>query len=399
MIVTGHNFHAVYNGLLQGLIANGESATPRGRKVLEMPDPTIWTVASASNWVPNMKGRRLNIFFALAEVVWMWSGNGSVDFISFYNNSIKQFQDGDLPYFHGSYGKRVRHYGYEEDFTSRPEMPWTTRHIQAPDGTYGVYAGQESVEIDQLKSVIRKLQLDPYTRQAVVSLWDPFKDNLIEGSLDYPCNNLVYSQIRDTQRAPQLKTTVVMRSNDLILGTPYNMIQFAHLHALLAGSLGVEMGSYSVVANNLHMYETAYYPEAVQKLVARWKTGSASRPGIYGNSCLFPMGEKLTWDMRWTIPQFDTFIPVWVELEKSLRIAATNGNLDTCIFQENWELLAAAFEDQAVPIYWRELFTLLMVWHARRDKFDGWSDWTSALLETVNPTFRALALDFDPTLA
>lgn len=390
MFISAYDFHTAYNGLLSTLRNNGEEACPRGHKVLEMPQPTMWTINQPWRWAPNMKGRRLNIFFALAEVVWMWSGNGSVEFIEFYNSSIKQFADKDLPYFHGSYGKRVRHFGYHEDIQVRPEMPWTTKSIQGPDGTYGVYAGQEELEIDQIKAVINKLEHDIHTRQAVMTLWDPFKDNLVTDSKDYPCNNIVYTQVRENVLGKnQLKMTVVMRSNDLILGTPYNMIQFSHLQALLAGSLGVEVGAYSVIANNLHMYEESYYPEAVRNLVQSWKNG------IYGKHQLFDSNHLVHWDMRWSINQFDHFInEVWMDTEARLREGLTE-----VTFMSEVATLATQFEEHGVPIYWRELFHMLLVWHVRKAKFEGWQEWTTSILDAVNPTFRTLALDFDPTLS
>lgn len=393
MFISAYDFHTAYNGLLQAIRYNAENASPRGHEVMEMPGPTMWTISNPRQWAPNMKGRRLNIFFALAEVVWMWSGNGSVDFIAFYNSSIRQFQDSELPYFHGSYGKRVRHAGYREDGHDRPEMPWTTRNIQGPDGSWGVYAGQEDVEIDQIRAVVQKLSVDPQSRQAVISLWDPFKDNLVVGSKDYPCNNLVYNQIRENTATHEreLKTTVIMRSNDLILGTPYNMIQFAHLQALIAGTLGVEVGPYSVVANNLHMYASSYYPPAVRQVVDTWKAG------IYGDACLLPREFRYNWDMRWSINQFDSFVSeVWMGIEERLRGLEVVTEID---FQAEWENMSLAWEEMGVPIYWRELFSMLMVWHARKYKFENWQEYTTGILDSVSPVFRLLALDFDPTLS
>ena len=123
MFVKALDFMGAYNSLLKALHEQGVEAQPRGRVVQEFRHPVMWTISNHTNWVPGIKGRRLNIFFALAEVVWMWSGNGSVDYIAFYNESIRQFQDGDLRYFNAAYGKRVRHSGYKEDPLVRPEMP------------------------------------------------------------------------------------------------------------------------------------------------------------------------------------------------------------------------------------------------------------------------------------
>jgi thymidylate synthase len=46
-----------------------------------------------------------------------------------------------------------------------------------------------------------------------------------------------------------------MRSNDLFLGTPHNFVQFTSLQEVVAGWLGVAVGSFALVVDSLHVYE------------------------------------------------------------------------------------------------------------------------------------------------
>src|ERR1035437_3254192 len=57
-------------------------------------------------------------------------------------------------------------------------------------------------------------------------------------------------------RNGKLYWTQIMRSNDLFRGTPYNFVQFTMLQELLAGWLGVTMGSYTQLSDSLHVYES-----------------------------------------------------------------------------------------------------------------------------------------------
>jgi thymidylate synthase len=59
-------------------------------------------------------------------------------------------------------------------------------------------------------------------------------------------------------RDNKLEWLQVMRSNDLFLGTPYNFVQFTTIQEVLAGWLGVEVGSYNHVSDSLHLYERDY---------------------------------------------------------------------------------------------------------------------------------------------
>jgi thymidylate synthase len=183
-------------------------------------------------------GRNLNPFFAIAEVAWILSGHGDVETIGFFNKKMLEFQDGFEPNFHGAYGLRIRHWPREDK----------EKGLWLPD-------------LDQVEAVVGKMTADPNTTQAVISLWDPQRDNLVK-SKDYPCNNMVYYSLRDGV----LEQTVIQRSNDLVWGTPYNAIQFTHLHALVAGMLKVKMGTLTYVIQNLHLYPDLY-PDILNNLI------------------------------------------------------------------------------------------------------------------------------------
>lgn len=45
-----------------------------------------------------------------------------------------------------------------------------------------------------------------------------------------------------------------MRSNDIFLGMPYNIIQFTTIQEVLSGWLGIEPGGYVQVSDSLHAY-------------------------------------------------------------------------------------------------------------------------------------------------
>lgn len=367
------NFLTVYPELVQLVQGGGITASPRGQEVTEYPLPLAWTIQNPQKWALTIPGRKMNPFFALAEVVWMWSGKSGAEFITYYNKSFAQFLDGNIPYFNAAYGARVRHYGYREvPFRDTPH-PYTTGQVHEP------------VEVDQLFHVISKLQRDPSTRQAVVALWDPIKDNFHQ-SKDYPCNNMVYFSNRDGK----LNVTVVIRSNDLIWGTPHNMIQFAHLQALIAGSLGLGMGWFTVLCNNLHYYTNLYKPtlETVQKWAAPANTSRID---------LMKVSRELNtpgWDMRWSLDAFDLFVrEFWEPLEKDIRFFANTS--DQTAADPYFHIRYMRLEDFAnrygVPEYWLHLFTVMLMYHARKA---GAMQTFAMMLELIPNPMKWLVLDF-----
>lgn len=123
-----------------------------------------------------------------------------------------------------------------------------------PSGEFwGAYGARVEVQVYE---VVRKLQVDPWTRQAVIVLWDRFLDN-IPDKRDYPCTvALGFTLVEQFSGRRQLDMNVTMRSNDAWLGLPYDMFQFTQLQHTVARVLGVATGVYRHTAWSMHLYET-----------------------------------------------------------------------------------------------------------------------------------------------
>lgn len=335
----------------------------------------MWTLERPWEWALPIPGRKINPFFALAEVVWMWSGKGGVEFISEYNKTIANFADDNIPYFNAAYGRRIRHAGYDE----RPyrELPYLITPGLDPT----------PVDIDQLDFAIKKIQADPETRQAAISLWDVVKDNITK-SKDHPCNNMVYLW----QRNGKLNATVVIRSNDLIWGTPYNMVQFVHLQALAAGKLGYGMGHFTVMCNNLHYYLDLYPPtlEVVDGWAGALQLRSVDLDDI--SDGIFPAstGNEMLWDLD----RFDGFVRnIWDVTEKKLRMLYSYDGVPAA-YNVVWIELNDSFSNSRVPPYWRAVFAVMFMHHLRKSKKKGCIPIYNDILTLLPPYMRWLINDF-----
>ncbi len=162
----------------------------------------------------------INVAFALAEVLWILTGRRDAAFLNTWNSQLADFVGGE-PTHHGAYGYRLR----------------------------------EHLGFDQLERACEALSKNPHSRQVVLQLWDSRIDlPNVDGtpaSQDIPCNVVSIPKIR----AGRLEWMQVMRSNDLVRGLPYNLAQFTFLQEVMAGWLGVEVGTYNQVSDSLHLYE------------------------------------------------------------------------------------------------------------------------------------------------
>ncbi len=161
----------------------------------------------------------LNPAYALAEIVWIMTGRNDSAFLNYFNTELPKFAGlGDTYY--GAYGYRLRtHFG-----------------------------------LDQLERAYEALKHNPNSRQVVLEIWDGKIDlpgpKGQESSTDVPCNLLSMLKVRHSK----LEWLQIMRSSDIYRGLPYDIVQFSMLQEIIAGWLGLELGSYNHVSDSLHLY-------------------------------------------------------------------------------------------------------------------------------------------------
>lgn len=161
--------------------------------------------------------RDANPFFHLMEAMWMLAGRNDGAFLDYY---IKDF----------------------------------SKKFGNPDGiihdAYG-YRWREGLGYDQLGELIDQLKKTPNTRQAVLQMWGAGVDDL-SSEYSKPCNLTAAFRIFHGK----LNMIVYNRSNDLIWGCcGANAVHFAILQEYIAGMIGIDVGEYWQVSNNLHMYQ------------------------------------------------------------------------------------------------------------------------------------------------
>jgi len=161
----------------------------------------------------------INPAFALAEVIWIMTGRNDSAFLNYFNTGLPKFAGKGARY-HGAYGHRLR----------------------------------RQLGIDQLDRAYNALKHKPESRQVVLQIWSGLLDlprsRGVEASADIPCNLLSMLKVR----AGKLEWTQIIRSNDLFRGLPYNFVQFTTMQEIMAGWLGLEVGSYNQVSDSLHIY-------------------------------------------------------------------------------------------------------------------------------------------------
>ena len=163
--------------------------------------------------------RKLGQKFQYAEAAWILSGDNRVKTIAPYASAIKDFSD-DGKVFAGAYGPPIA---------------------------------------QQLKYVLETLIQDPYSRQAVLTIW---KRNPLP-SKDIPCTVSAQFIIRENADGiNELHCIDNMRSSDVWLGWPYDVFNFSMLSTYILIELNkvifqgqLKLGTLYLNAGSQHVYE------------------------------------------------------------------------------------------------------------------------------------------------
>lgn len=188
----------------------GDRSSPRGMPVYEAMSYKS-NVSMQAPIIVNQH-RNLGYKFMAAEAAWIVGGQEDVASIAPYSKEISKFSD-DGETFYGAYGPRIK---------------------------------------GQVQSVVSALTNDKDTRQAVLTIWRPNP----RPSKDIPCTVALQWLIR----LNKLYCVATMRSSDLWLGHPYDIVNFSSVSFYILLHLRetypeLELGELYLTAGSKHVYE------------------------------------------------------------------------------------------------------------------------------------------------
>jgi dihydrofolate reductase/thymidylate synthase len=154
-----------------------------------------------------------------AKGVKIWNANTSQEFLNSRNLNYITGQAGPI-------------YGWQ----------WRKFNAKFPEGTGG---------IDQLANVEFLLKNDPFSRRIMISSWNPSQLN--EMALP-PCHFCIMFYVEEIDSVKYLSGHYVMRSNDIILGNPWNIACYSILTQILAKKCGMVAKELVATVNDAHIY-------------------------------------------------------------------------------------------------------------------------------------------------
>ena len=223
-------FDTIYQGIIKKIIEEGvEELNERtGHKTKSLPGITF-QIDLEKDGFPVLTLRKNPIKSPIAEQVWFISGEKNTEFLRKYTKMWDEFIE--------------------------------------PDGTitsaYG-YRWKHHFKRDQLRNLIELLQKEPSSRHGVIITWDPNDDGHGGTSKkNVPCPFAFTVNII----GGRLNLHNIIRSNDMILGCPFDTFGFALIMCTLAQKLNVRPGMYTHTISNAHIYDIHY--DGANELIRR----------------------------------------------------------------------------------------------------------------------------------
>ena len=102
---------------------------------------------------------------------------------------------------------------------------------------------------DQIANAIHLIKTEPTSRRIMVTAYDP---SLAHLTVLAPCHPFYQFNVE----GKKLSCQFVMRSSDLFLGAPFNILSYAILTRIIAKTCGLEPGNLIYVGGNTHVYKS-----------------------------------------------------------------------------------------------------------------------------------------------
>jgi thymidylate synthase len=264
-----HSVEEQYMAALKSILVTGTWQENRtGIDSIKSPFPIVITHRMEEGY-PALTGRKAPVKSAIAEMIGFMRGvTSAADFralgCKYWDQNANEntqwlanpFREGpdDLGDVYGAQWRRWPAYQYfkKGELSDAARGKLDREGWQVVADSFDV-TGQDGwvyfKEIDQLGDCVRTIINNPNDRRILMHAWNPAK----LGQIALPACHLLY-QFVPTAKTKELALSVTVRSNDMPLGWPSNMMEAAFLLQVVAHLTGYTPSYVTLISNDAHIY-------------------------------------------------------------------------------------------------------------------------------------------------
>jgi len=220
-----------------------------GVKTIALANQTLTHDLSNSE-LPLLYSKKVLVNAIIHELIWMLSGSTNIKYLT--DNKVNIWNNwcdssGELG---KVYGYQMRNWNVLKLLDKNKGYTYETDYEKYDIIDSSTFKDKVLVRhtVDQIKKIEYQLKNNPNDRRIVLNLWNV--TDLDEMSLS-PCHFATVFTVIDGK----LNSHLTMRSADLFLGVPFNVVFYSILTILLSKLNGLELGEFAVTMVNCHIYE------------------------------------------------------------------------------------------------------------------------------------------------
>lgn len=236
------NFELMYNRLVSHVIMHGEHRPSRAGFTLSCFGKTLVIDCLEQGQFPVLTQRQIFVRGILGELAAFLTGA----------DDLQTFKEFGCNYW---------------DVNAAEWAPNTGKPIdvQRVGRIYGVQWRDWAGKLDQIQTLVAGLQENPYGRRHLLTTYNPAE---LDDMCLPPCHILSQFNVRTSKH---LDCIVTMRSVDLCLGLPSDIILYATLLLLLCNETGYKPGKLTFMLGDTHVYRNhvdTFQEHAIRKMHA-----------------------------------------------------------------------------------------------------------------------------------
>lgn len=226
----------------------------------------------SDNHIPLLATKYVSFHNIIHELIWMISGSNSIKYLRDHNVGIWNQWLAEGTEVYDETGRLVD--GISSSIYGESWRRWE---------------GANGKVIDQLAKVIQQLKEDPYSRRIILEAWNVAR---VDEVILPPCHKMIQFYVDNDNN---LQGQLYLRSNDMFLGSPYNVVFYSTLLHLLAQMTGRKATTLTYMIGDAHIYSNHLEQCALQcerfnrQVGIEWATEEAIKSGKVN-----PLEPKLT---------------------------------------------------------------------------------------------------------
>ncbi len=220
--------------------------------------------------LPLVTSKKVSFSLIYSELLWFISGSTNINWLKSQNNhiwdantsrefldsqSLHHFDEGQLG---AGYGFQWRNFG--DDLRLLASDCCECNNIYDDPDECKCRRG-----VDQLSNVINSIKNEPFSRRHVITAWNPTQLSkvalppchlMIMFYVENPSSQYINESQESKNNLLELSCHVIMRSNDMFLGHPFNVGSYALLTHMIAHINNMKAKELVITMNDCHIYKS-----------------------------------------------------------------------------------------------------------------------------------------------